>query len=159
MLVLALPLLLAACGFQPLYGETQMGVVAAQFAETEVAVIPNRSGQILRNYLIEDLNPSGRPDDPAYVLNVGLNETFRDLAIRKDATATRANLIVSASYRLRNGDGEPLTSGSVQTITSYNILRDEFATLSAERDARDRALRQISEDISTRLALYFNREP
>lgn len=159
--ILSLAALTGACGYQPIYG-TAPGIagetVAAELAQIRIAVIPNRTGQILRNYLIRSLNPDGRPDRPLYTLNVRVSEVEEDLGIRKDDTATRANLVVSANFRLVDRDGQPVTSGTVQTITSYNLLLDQFATLSAERDARDRALRQISEDIRTRLALHFNRE-
>src|SRR5690606_39504749 len=116
----------------------------------EVGVIADRPGQILRNYLIDRLNPGGRPVDPAYRLNVSLSEVQRDLAIRKDDTATRANLIMNARFTLTDtATGAVVLNRQVGTITSYNILIDEFATLSSERDARDRALQQISEDIRT----------
>lgn len=148
---------LAGCGFQPLYGEAAGGPVVAELTQIRVAPIADRSGQVLRNDLIQQLNPTGRPDTPAYVLNIGLSETTQQLAIRETDVATRANLVVTANYALTGNDGTRVTNGSVRTITSYNILRDEFATLSARRDALDRALRQISEDIRTRLALHFNR--
>jgi hypothetical protein len=47
--------------------------------------------------------------------------------------------------------------GRQTTIPSFNILRDEVATLSAEQDARQRALRALSDDIRLRLGLYFQR--
>lgn len=155
LLALALP---SGCGFRPLYGERADAAVPAELARTRIAVIPNESGQILRNHLIERLNPDGRPTGEDYVLNVALRETAQELAVRQNATVTRANLVVVANYSLTRPNGDRVTSGAVSTITSYNILRDEFATLSAERSARERALRQISEDLRTRLALFFTRE-
>jgi len=151
---------LAGCGFRPLYGEpagAEAGVPAA-FTEVQVAVIPDRNGQILRNELIRRLNPSGRPVEPAFVLSVVLTETVQDLGIRADDTATRANLIFSAAYRLTDAtDGELVTGGRSTAITSYNILIDEYATLVSATDARERALRELSDMIRLRLALHFTR--
>lgn len=150
---------LAGCGYQPLYAETQSGVaISEELAAVKVEIIPDRRGQILRNYLLQSLNPSGQPDSPDYSLRVNVSEVRQDLGIQDDATRTRSNLRVTATYTLNTVGGERVTSGTITSITSYNVLADEFATLSAERAARDRALRQLSEDIRTRLALHFARE-
>jgi LPS-assembly lipoprotein len=146
----------AGCGFRPLYGTGADGPVAEQFAEIRVGVIGDRSGQILRNFLIQRLNPGGRPADPAYELSVELVERQQELAITQDDVAERTNLFVTAAYALRDlSAGEPLLRETSTTITSFAILRDEVATLSAEQDARVRALRRLSDQIRLRLALYF----
>ncbi|MGP1394015.1 MAG: LPS assembly lipoprotein LptE [Inquilinaceae bacterium] len=148
---------LAGCGFTPLYGAGEDGVaISDTLTDIKIAVIPDRDGQILRNYLIERFNPSGRPTEPRFVLEVGLREAIQRLGIEKDATATRANLIVSAPYRVTDSaDGSVVVAGEANTVTSYSILDDQFATLSAERSARDRALRQLSDTIRTRVSLHF----
>ena len=53
--------------------------------------------------------------------------------------------------------GQQLTSGTSVSINSYNILSNEFATFSAEQDARERGLREIADDIKVRLAIFFQR--
>ncbi len=45
-----------------------------------------------------------------------------------------------------------MLTGSLHSTNSYNILDSEFATLVAENDARDRALRSIAEDIRRHVA-------
>ena len=40
---------------------------------------------------------------------------------------------------------------------SYNILDDQFATVTSQSDAEDRALGILGEEIKTRLAVYFDR--
>jgi LPS-assembly lipoprotein len=157
--LLAAALGLAGCGFQPLYGEGPAGPADERFAEIRVGVIPERSGQILRNFLIQRLNPGGRPADPAYTLAVSLRERQQQLAITQEDVAERANLLVTARYALRDLDSNQVVfEGRQTTITSFNILRDEVATLSAEQDARQRALRALSDDIRLRLGLYFQRD-
>ncbi|NNG05688.1 MAG: hypothetical protein HKM95_16520 [Inquilinus sp.] len=152
-------LALAACGFRPLYADGGQDTAAsAELARIEVAVIPDRSGQILRADLIDGLSPRGRPARPLYRLEVTLRERQEELGIDKTDTAVRANLFITANFSLLPADGgEPLLDRRVGLITSYNILLDEFATLTAENDARERALRQIGSDIRTQLALYFSR--
>ena len=152
-------LTLAACGFQPLYGDSAaFGPVAEELALINVAVIPNRSGQVLRGFLIQRLNPSGRPASPAYTLEVGIAETITDLGIQRDDTATRSNLRIVATYTLTSAeDGQAVYLGTQQVITSFNILDDQYATIVAERSAQRGALRELSDNIRTDLALFFAR--
>lgn len=156
--VSAAMLLMAGCGFQPLYATGGVSDVSDELSQVEVGVIPNRSGQVLRNYLIQGLNSGGRPDAPVYRLNIDLRERQVDLGIDKTDTAQRANLVLTARFVLRTAaDDQEVLNRRVGIITSYNIVLDEYATLSAQNAARDRALRQLGSDIRTQLALYFNR--
>jgi len=151
---------LAGCGFQPLYGDLGgYGPVSQQLAAIDVGVIADREGQLMRTYLIERLNPNGRPVEPSYDLDVVLAETQRDLGVREDDTSTRGNLTIEAEFVLTDLAGDEIVySDTARTITSYNILDDQFATLIAERDARDRAIRATAEQIRTLLSLHFAQE-
>jgi hypothetical protein len=40
-------------------------------------------------------------------------------------------------------------------ITSYNILSQTFGTIIAEKDARARAVREISSDLTNKIASFF----
>ncbi len=150
----ALALTAAGCGFSPLYGER--GAVADALAQVRIAQIADRTGQQLRNHLLLRLSPRGQPNNPAYVLKVRLVETGRALGVRRDDVATRANLEIDAAYVLeRAGDGKALISSSVSSTTSYNILDSEFGTLKAEANARARAVHDLSDALTTRLAVYL----
>lgn len=152
-------LTLSGCGFRPLYGDRQaFGPVADELASIDVGVIADRPGQLLRTYLIQQLNPDGRPVDPAYTLEVGLDEIITNLGIQRDDTATRSNLRIEAVYTLTStADGQAVYLNTTEVITSYNILDDQFATVVAERSAQEGALRELSERIRTDLALFFAR--
>ena len=87
-----------------------------------------------------------------------ITESVATLGVRKTAFATRANLTVKAQYRLVSlAGGETLVSGDNSITVSYNILDSEYATQAAEKDARARAVRELSEEIRTRLGVYFAR--
>jgi LPS-assembly lipoprotein len=158
---LLLILALGACGLRPLYGTNSVGTAMAdRLGQINVGVIGDRTGQQLRSELIRSLNPQGRPDQPAYDLSVSLAETQQDVNLIGDLTTTRKNLTLTASFVLTDRKtGQPVFSDSVTEITAFNILADQFTTLVGERDARERALHSIAEDIRTRLALYFDRHP
>jgi hypothetical protein len=63
---------------------------------------------------------------------------------------------VSASYTLSSvATGQALYSGSERSVNSFNIVDSDFATLSAEKDALDRAAREISDAIRIRIGIFF----
>jgi LPS-assembly lipoprotein len=157
-LIAAAMALLTGCGFAPLHGQQQAGADAtAALRQIAVPPIPERLGQLLRIELTNQLTPNGQPRSPAYILNVGVTERKQDLAVRKDATATRANLIITASFKLKEAQADKiLLSGAVRSVNSYNILDADFATLSAESDARRRASRELATEIRSRLGVFLS---
>jgi LPS-assembly lipoprotein len=150
--------LLGACGFEPLYGERGSDApVGGLLEQVAVSPIADRTGQLLRIELTNRLTPT-TPTESRYNLEVTLSESQASLAVRRDATATRANLTISANYSLRrNGNAQILTSGSIRSVNSYDILTSDFATLAAEADARKRATRDIADAIVDRLAIFLSR--
>jgi LPS-assembly lipoprotein len=157
--VAAVAVFLAACGFSPLYGEhgtaSSPGVTDA-LASVIIRPLPDRQGMKLRQALREQLQPGGLSASPAYELAITLTTTVEELGIRKDATSSRANLFLAASFYLIEG-GERVFGDRVQAVVSYNILDDQYATVASQADAENRAIRQVSEEIKTRLAVYIHR--
>lgn len=141
----------AACGFQPLYSHSGKANASALGA-VKILKIKNRSGQKLRSYLLERLSPGQIQRKKIYSLQVKISETKSNLNIRKDGSATRAILSISAGFILINNANGSKFKGKVWSKSSYNALDSEFATLSAENDARNRALRTIAEEIRMRIA-------
>ena len=155
----AAALSLSGCGFRPLYADRSGGTgVADDVATVRVASIPDRTGQILRNELIDRLNPSGEPTDPRYALEVRVAVAELGLGIRKDETATRTTLRFRSSFGLRDSaSGAIVYSSRVTAATSYNVVASDYATIASERAARRRGLILVAESIALRLAAYFNR--
>ena len=108
---------------------------------------------------MKQLNPGGQPARPVYVLDVRLTLHTEKVGIRKDETATRANLFLDSRFTLRAAaDNRVLYEDQVSSINSYNILDQPYPTDVAEADALSRGLRELSEDIKLRLAGYFASE-
>ena len=152
-MVVALVVAVSGCGFQPLHQRGSAGSPEV-LAAIEIANIADRRGQKLRNFLLDRLSPHGPPRYPVYVLDVALSESKGGLGVRKDAFATRAFLTVNASFSLfRAGLIEQGTfTGGARSTNYYNIVKSEFATLAAEENARNRALRAIADEIRVRIA-------
>lgn len=150
-------IVLAGCGFKPLYAERQGASVTDELALVRIDLIPDRTGQLLHNELLDRVNARGRPTEPRFRLVVSLSEATENLAIRKDDTATRANLILSADFFLADFESsETLLAGTLRSVNSYDISSFEFATVSAEADARRRGARDLAEEITARLALFLS---
>ncbi len=146
-------LLLSSCGFRPLY-KSGGGSDQTALATVDVVKINDRIGQQLRILLAKGFSPRGRSARTDYRLTVTLTESKVQLAIKKDETATRANLTIRAKFKLLALYNPRLGTfvGRALSTNSYNILTSDFATLSAERDARNRALRALAEEIRLRVA-------
>lgn len=152
----AAALLLAGCGFQPLYGRSPDGAVDDELASVKIQVIADRLGQQVHNYLLDRINRKGRPASPRYLLTVDLSLYKTRLGIERDETATRAKLELNADFRLSDVKSEEvLVDQATRSTTSYNIVDSAIATRSAELDATDRAAREVSENIRLALSLYF----
>ena len=149
--------LVAGCGFEPLHGRQEAGADASSALRlVSIQPIPERLGQLLRIELTNQLTPLGPPRAPAYVLTVSVTETKQELGVRKDATATRANLIIIATFELKDTlTDKNLFAGTVRSIVSYNILDSDFSTLTAEADARRRGTRDLATEIGSRLGIFL----
>ncbi len=158
LLTFSLCLGLTACGFSPMYGSAGFSAsesVTSSLSQVNIRPIAERRGMVLRQQLSEKLHPSGSSSN-RYDLQVTLSSATQELGVRQDSTTSRANLILTANYTLWDGVTR-VTRNRVRSVVSYNILDDQYATIASERNAEERALRQISDEIRTRLAVYFER--
>jgi LPS-assembly lipoprotein len=153
-------LLLPACTIRPLYGGPEGADLSRELAAVAVEPADARLSQLLRNDLIEALNPAGLDVPARYDLKVELDRARNALAIQLDDVVTRYDLSLAGTFELtEKGTGSTLYRSAVRRVASYNVDREPFATLVAERDAERRASRELSRQIRTQLALYFARRP
>lgn len=147
---------LAGCGFEPLMGQSSHPQVQSSLERIRVSPIPDRSGQILRNYLMDGLTPRGVQGSELYVLSITLTEPRREVAIRRDDTASRLSYAASVLFLLYDRASQrTVFGGSSVSETTYEVSNSEFATLSSQASARDRALQEVSADIRQQIASFF----
>ncbi|MDD3028664.1 MAG: LPS assembly lipoprotein LptE [Alphaproteobacteria bacterium] len=155
-------LLLAGCGFHPIYGERVGGEalpVVADLNNIAIENIPDRKGQILRNYLIDRLYRDNRPELPRYILKINIVSFEQDLGILANATATRALLDMRGTYTLEDRTTKKIVlSGQAHSVAGFDRLDQMYGTVAARQDAQERTLREIGEQIVNRLSLYFSEE-
>ncbi len=160
-LAAAAVLTLSGCGYRPVYGERSAAAAdgaTANLGSVKVLGIADRRGQLLRNYLLDRMTPRGEPATPRYLLAVTTIESTRITDSRPDGTATRADVVVSARYVLRDAASDLVVlSDRSDAVASYNLLTARFASVASEDEARRRAVEQLADQISLQVALFLNR--
>lgn len=160
-LIAVATIVLAGCGYRPLYGDrgTVGGAdVRKYLAEVKISGIADRRGQILRNYLLDRMNPAGEPAQARYVLSVTTTESSRITDSRADGTATRSDLVVVARFNLRDANSDAVVYvDRTEGVSTFNLLTNRFASVSSEDEARRRAMELIADQISLQVSLFLNR--
>lgn len=155
---LILGLSLSACGFQPLYGDRASGVsmeTAVEISKIKIQIIPDRQGQILRNLLLERINPRGQPQNPEYQLSAQISSSVEGLGVGIDEEFQRAQLSVYVNFTL---SGDKLLAPKkflVRTKVGYTIGTSLYATDIAQNDALNKALVVIADDAQLQLAILL----
>ena len=152
--------LLSACGFQPMYSEnTSSQPLADEFATISIGPIEERLGQVVRNHLLDRINPMGEPAVPEYLLRVSLDQSLEGYGFRSDEAITRESMTLTAIYQLvEQSSGKVVLQDEVRAIQAYDVVQSDFANFSAQQDAENRTALRVAEMLVTRLGLYFKSE-
>ena len=153
-IIAALCVALAGCGFTPLYGG---GKVAPQLSSIYVEPIAERNGYELRTRLIELLNSDGVLAGKRYRLKITMTESSQGIALQNDATITRYNNRMQAKYVLSDANGALVTEGTQSELSSYNVVQSPYATLAGEQDSSKRAAQDMAERIRLELGVWFRK--
>lgn len=149
-LIACLTLLVAACGFQPMYAPGDGG---SAIGPVQIAEIEGKAGHVLRTELSRILAVENDGSPPAY-LAITLQEVVTPLGIRVDESATRAELRLTANYILTPAaPGAVVMRGSVFTVVNYDIPTAAFGEIAAQDDARERAAETMAQRFRAELAL------
>lgn len=145
--ILLAPLALAACGFEPVYAPGGSGAAL----QNRVAVDPPGSQDSY--ILVRELETRlGRGTDPAYALSMVINTGDAPLAIDREGDIGRFNRVGSVEYSLRGlSNGQIITSGRVENFVGYSGSGTTVETLAGERDAQERLMRILADQIVSRL--------
>ncbi len=158
---LTLLLSLAGCGFTPVYGKNNglNSAGAKKLAQVRVEPIIEREGQILRNTLLDKLNPTGTSAPAAYVLQVSFSTELVPIAIQIDRSVSRYTRNLYASMQLvRLSDNKVLLENNIRRTASYNVSKSDFATYAASQDTVQRGMQELAADIALRVADALARE-
>ncbi len=158
---LLLPLILAACGLQPMYAGGASGTVAQGLAGIEVPAIEGKAGWMVRNALVDRLGAPTAPGSAArYRLDVRLDDKLEGLGLLSDDTIGRERRTLRARYQLIDlASGEVVIDATAGSDAGIDVVSSEYATIAAEQTALENLSKQVADRIVTRLALQFRAPP
>jgi LPS-assembly lipoprotein len=148
--------MLAGCGWHPMYGATDSSSPRRTLARIDVALIPERSGQLLREALQAEFEGSGQDAAPEYRLVTQYSVSQEGLGIETDSAITRYRMIGTATYVLSAVDGVPRTcaSGTVRQLDGFDVANEQFFAVDLAAETVQRRLaKAVAADIATRLTL------
>lgn len=153
---------LAACGssgFRPLYGSSELGGVNLdeKLAQLDIAPMPGRVGQRIRNELVFQTTGGASPAAPTYRLEVALRETVTATLVRSDGESIGSVYNVDASFRLiRVSDKSVVLQGTSYGRAGFERFRSIFANVRAREEAENRAAATVGQELKGRLAAYLS---
>lgn len=157
---------LTGCSPHPLYAPDAFGnsdpatqSIQSQLRQVQVALLPDRTGQLLRLALQSRLEGSETPDETRYNLAVSFNIAQVGLGIQNDSTITYIRFIATAPWSLSSQDDAThkiLVSNTAQAADSLNTFDNEpFGQELETNTVNQRLADAIADQIVTRLAHYF----
>ena len=152
-LLLALPLMAAACGFTPVYGpggigNALYGQIAIQAPEDILSDNETDAYLLVRN--LEDR--LGRPQSTTYTLDLSISTRSEGQAITLDNEITRYSIVGTVGFTLtRVADGAIAASGTVAGFTGYSATGSTVETLAGENDAHERLMMMLADQLNARI--------
>lgn len=156
--------LLGGCGFRPIYQPTASGAAAPAaegLAEIDIALIPERQGQLLREALQERFERNGLAVSRRYDLSVSFSVSNDAIGIQQDSSNTRQRLVGIATYRLTAQDPSrsTLVSGSARSLDGLNVFDNELFAAQLETESVTRRIAEaVADSIALQLAAYFTKQ-
>lgn len=163
-------LLLAGCGFTPLYASRDSGTMNQALSSIRVTPVADvspdsyrddyyrqgqasRLAQLFRDGLATRMSGGS---DARYILQANIEQRLEGFGVRPDESFTRERITLIARYELKNAaDGKLVFRGESKSDGGVDRVLSEYATLAAERSAAERNARQLVRDITAKLALVL----
>ena len=144
--LLILPFALAACGFTPVYAPG--GTAAALRGQVTVQDPADRESFLL----VQELETRLGRGSGKYGLAFDLVLVERGLGLTPTGDTSRFNLVARVNYRLFDFATERVIfSNSTSNFTGYSATGDTVETLAAQRDARERLMAILADQITAEL--------
>ncbi len=157
-------LLLARCGWQPVYATRSDGMAGPAeqgLANTAVALMPARGGQLLRQALQTRLDRAGGGAAKLYDLTAQFSLAGEALNIDQNTSIpSRLRLVGTATWSLvsRDAQRKTLASGVARAMDGLNFYDQQFFAADMQSEAVQRRMAgAVADQITLQLAAWFNR--
>ncbi len=165
LLPLGLAALLPGCGFRPLYAPASGGrpsVAQQGLAAIDIGLIPDRSGQLLRQALQDRFERQGAGVAHHYDLAIAYSIAQEGIGIQPDTSTTYSRVSGTASWTLTAQDPphKVLISGTASALDGYNFINNQFFAAELEYETIQRRLAaNLADQIMLQLSRYFLKHP
>jgi LPS-assembly lipoprotein len=154
---------LSACaesgGFKPLYGATGGETYDQRLAKVDIAPVPGRVGQRIRNELVFERSTGAQAISPELRLDIIITETLLTTLVNATGASSSQVYQLEARYQLIDLktkksvlDGRSLGRGSFDRFAAI------YSNIRAREDAENRVAKSIADDIRTRLLAHLSRQ-
>lgn len=152
--------LVAACGpggFRPMYADLNgTGSLSEKLAQVDIAPIPGRVGQQLRNELIFQARGGGNALPPEYRLEIAIRESVTSTLVQRSGDSRGQIYGLEASFKLIYlKDKKVILSGTSYGRAGFERFDSIFSNVRAQRDAENRAAGTVGNDLKSRLSAFL----
>lgn len=145
---------LGGCGFEPIY-KTQ-SATRSLLSSIELDKPSDRDDYVMNRRLEERI---GAALSPKFALSYSISTSSSRAAISTDGRANRQVTTGDVTYSLRRlSDGKIVKSGKEEAFVGSSTTGSTVATHAAERDARERLIIQLADNVVDSLALLKPQE-
>lgn len=148
---------LAGCGFTPVYKtDATTPDIHSKLSKIYINTIPEKQGVILYNQLVDLLHKNGTPITPEYRLITTVSVNSFTTAIKRNNESSRGVVRVEGEFELITADISKTFKS--RSECGYTVVKNPYASDTAEQNASERCLRDIGQDAYRQLSLYFRDE-
>lgn len=131
--------------------------VNEKLAQLDIAPIPGRVGQRLRNELIYQATGGGHAAEPVYRLEVVIRESITPTLVQADGNSSGSVYTLNTTFRLiRLTDRSVALQGDSTGRIAFQRFDSVFANVRARQDAEDRAAKTVGDELKGRIAAYLS---
>lgn len=157
-LIIASALFLSACGYTAVYEKTASQIQNVHVGSVKVAAnerLPGerRVAQLVNRRLSQVF--TGVEGD-AYTLNIHMEEDRRTLAVLRDATEDRFEVIINAEVELLNAEGDVVFARDLVSSAPYNVETSPYSTEAGKDRARQSAAESLSTDAIQSISFFLH---
>ena len=154
----------SGCGFRPVYGPRNGTVSLTQLdlGLIDVAVIPERSGQLLRQALQQRLTSPTEAMAKQFELSISFGISGEAIGVQSDSTVTRIRRAGTATWSLKRLDSAstPVTNGIARSLDGVNITNGQYFAVDLASEAAERRIADACADkITLQIAAFFVDHP
>ena len=154
-LLLGVAVVLASCNLAPVYSGGSASAPGVLMSQIEIPPIPDRSGFLVRQALIERFGTSTVA--PRYRLEVELDDQILAFGVRGDNSAARERRTLRARYRLVEiSTNAVIVDATAGSDAGIDRVSSNYAVVAAETTALERLSVEIASQIAARIARYAN---